>query len=130
MLDERLEVGLLIGQLRTIGGELAADGVEERAQLAELVAGRQVERDAELAAPRRVRPLRITWIGRSMTCESSPATKTAMISAMRRGQQRGPSESFSALRISSVDTPTRIEPKLSSPTTISWRASSVRPSPE
>ena len=49
MLDGGLQVGLLAGEQRTIGGELLADGVEEVAQLAELVARRQIERHAELA---------------------------------------------------------------------------------
>ena len=51
---------LLSGEQRSIGRQLLADGVEERAELAELVARRQVERDAELPLPSRVSPLRMT----------------------------------------------------------------------
>ena len=51
VLDRHLQVGLLAGQRRAIGRELLADGVEERPELAELVARRQIERHAELAAP-------------------------------------------------------------------------------
>ena len=61
VLDRRLEVRHLAGHLRSIGRQLRADGVEERAELAELVvlirdrAGRRTRR-----VPSRVRPLRIT----------------------------------------------------------------------
>jgi hypothetical protein len=44
-----LQVGFLPGQQRSIRGQLLTDRVEEVSQLAELVAGRHVERHAELA---------------------------------------------------------------------------------
>ena len=49
LLDRRLKVGHLPGHLRAIGRQLLADGVEERAELAELVLLVEVELDAELA---------------------------------------------------------------------------------
>ena len=60
MFDRRLQVGLLPREQRAIRRELLADGVEERSELAEFVARRQIERDTELAFAQRVRPLRIT----------------------------------------------------------------------
>ncbi len=50
VLDGRLEVGLLTGQLTPLRGQLGADGVEEAAQLAELVALREVQPEPQLAA--------------------------------------------------------------------------------
>ena len=50
VLDRRLEVGHLAGHLRSIGRQLRAHRVEERAELAELVVLIEVEPHAELAA--------------------------------------------------------------------------------
>ena len=125
-----LQAGLLVGQLRAIGGELAADGVEERAQLAELVAGGRSSVTPNSPRPRRVKPLRMTWIGRSMTWASRPATKTAITSAIATLSSAEPSASVSSLRISSVETLTRTDTNASSPTFINWLVSSVWPSPE
>ena len=51
LFDRRLEVRDLAGHLRSIGRQLFADGVEERAELAELVVLVEVQLHAELAAP-------------------------------------------------------------------------------
>src|SRR4029434_3186629 len=49
MFNRRLQVCFLARQERAIGGQLLADSVEEITELAELVAGWQIQCDTELA---------------------------------------------------------------------------------
>jgi hypothetical protein len=48
MFDRRLQIRLLSREQRSIGRQLLTDGIEERAEIPEFVAWRQVERHAEL----------------------------------------------------------------------------------
>ena len=49
MFNSGLQIGFLAGEERPVRGELLADGVEEVAELAELVTRRQIESNAEVA---------------------------------------------------------------------------------
>ena len=67
--------------------------------------------------PRRVRPLRMTWIGRRISCANArPTTNTASSSATSAVASSRPAAPWSGRsRTSSVDTPMRIEPNCSPP---------------
>ena len=55
-MHRRLEIGDLAGHLRTVGGQLGADGIEKRAELAELVVLSQVEAHAQFAPSKAGQP--------------------------------------------------------------------------
>ena len=130
VLDGRLEVRHLTGHLRPVGRQLRADGVEERAELAELVVLLEIEPDAELAAaePRQPAP---DHVNRPQEQLREAASPTARRRPARRApwQSPGLSDALRSCRISSVETPMRIEPNSMSPSSSGWRNSRLRPWP-
>ena len=117
MLDGRLEVRHLPGHLRSVGRQLRADRVEERAELAELVVLIEIELHAELAASE-ARQAAADHVNRPQQQlrqqhrdEHRHAERRRAPSTQRRPQRRVEI----AARISSVETPMRIEPNSVSP---------------
>ena len=77
--------------------------------------------------PSRVSPLRITLIGRRNNCASSAATITAISSDASRDVDGRTERGVQLRRISTVETPMRIDPNASSPSNIGGCTSRVRP---
>ena len=111
VIDDGLERRALAGQLRAIGGEPRGDGLEGIAEVAELRVARQIDVDVELAAAesREAAPDHVDRPEHDLREQHRrPASPTMSATSVVKSGVR--SALSTSVRMSSVETPTRIAP--------------------